>query len=487
MGSRRLLGDWCDGLADVTREAAGVGIESVPQVVPGVGRSLSGPRRLQRRRRRLDDGKGVEFLDDLGQVLEVANEGREGAGRVCLGGKVIPDALEGRESVPRGHDELQSRPARVLELPFQVPDADEALLDETPLAREVEFGFLQVPSSEVVRNPLRTERLLEAANPLSQGRIFNRGSEFRRSIQRSCDILQAHEAVVREDPQEFQELPFRVEIEFRVLCNRDLSLVRGLFRRTGLLGCDGQSLRLGRYFEHDSPSPVATRPMPPSTTSGKGIAAGLLKVVSAVGQSLSPSGSRHLGSWKKPFQKRPLPARESRGFVDVEEGTCYLLEEPKPVLAFRLLELAASERKACFCITRQSPERVRMEHRLGGTRCLWLSEIPGEGHVSGKALASLAKRIEDFVTEQGGRGLVLLDGLEYLVENNGFDSVLAFVEHLNEFVMTRQAVLLIPVSPKAIGEREVARLERDLKVPDVPGWLDEIERRVWAARLDEGT
>jgi Protein of unknown function (DUF835) len=170
--------------------------------------------------------------------------------------------------------------------------------------------------------------------------------------------------------------------------------------------------------------------------------------------------------------------------VDVEEGTCYLLEEPKPVLALRLLELAVSEGGACLCITRQIPDRVRLEYRIGGSSCVWLSEIPGEGHHSGKALAGLAKRIEDFLTAHGGRGLVLLDGLEYLVENNGFEAVLAFVEHLNEFVMARRAVLLVPVSPKAIGARELAMLERDLKVPDVVAWLDEIARRRWAAKLD---
>lgn len=172
--------------------------------------------------------------------------------------------------------------------------------------------------------------------------------------------------------------------------------------------------------------------------------------------------------------------------MEVDDGTCYLLEEPKPVLAFRLLELAAAKGTTCLCVTRQIPDRVRQEHRIGASSCVWLSEAPGEGHHSGKALAGLAKRIEDFLSAHGGRGLVLLDGLEYLVENNGFEAVLVFVEHLNEFVMTRGAVLLIPVSPKAVGAREVALLERDLKVPDVAAWLEEIDRRNWAARLDRG-
>lgn len=171
-------------------------------------------------------------------------------------------------------------------------------------------------------------------------------------------------------------------------------------------------------------------------------------------------------------------------FVDVAEGTCYLLEEPKPVLAFRLLELMVSWGWAACCITRQIPERARREHRLGATPCVWLSEVPGTDHHSGKALAGLAKRIEDFLNMPKGRHTVLLDGLEYLIENNGFEAVLAFVEHLDEFVMTRRAVVLLPVSPKALGAHEVAQLERDLDVPDVAAWLDEIDRGVWTDRLD---
>jgi len=57
---------------------------------------------------------------------------------------------------------------------------------------------------------------------------------------------------------------------------------------------------------------------------------------------------------------------------------------------------------------------------------------------------------------------------------------------MNEFVMTRRIVLPIPASRKALGTREVAMLERDLEVPDVVAWLDEIERRTWPACLENG-
>lgn len=169
--------------------------------------------------------------------------------------------------------------------------------------------------------------------------------------------------------------------------------------------------------------------------------------------------------------------------MDLEEGSCYLLKEAKPVLAFRLLRRAASQGTPALCITRQYPNYVRKENRLGEMPCVWLSESPGEDHQSGKALASLAKRIEEFLTTQGGRGFVLIDGLEYLVISNGFEVVLLFLEHLNEFIMARRAVLVVPSHPKAFDSRQMAMLERDMHVPDVQAWLDELDRGDWTDRL----
>ncbi|MEK6986537.1 MAG: DUF835 domain-containing protein, partial [Candidatus Thermoplasmatota archaeon] len=97
-------------------------------------------------------------------------------------------------------------------------------------------------------------------------------------------------------------------------------------------------------------------------------------------------------------------------------------------------------------------------------RILGLSHAPGEDVHSPTDLAALSRVIERFVEENRGRGVILLDGIEYLVTQNGFRDTILFVEHLNEFVMERQAILLLPMNPDVLPDREFALLERNLKV-----------------------
>jgi hypothetical protein len=173
--------------------------------------------------------------------------------------------------------------------------------------------------------------------------------------------------------------------------------------------------------------------------------------------------------------------------VRIAEGVGYLLEEPKPVLAFRILRMLERGGLPCLCITRIGPPEVaRRRIGLSSARPIWLSEIPGADHHSAKAIAGLAKRVEEFVDEHQGRGAIVLDGLEYLIQNNGFDATLLFVEHVNEFIMMHRASLLLSVSPKALEGIQLARLERDLEVPDVAAWTAELDRREWSQRLDRG-
>jgi hypothetical protein len=61
----------------------------------------------------------------------------------------------------------------------------------------------------------------------------------------------------------------------------------------------------------------------------------------------------------------------------------------------------------------------------------------------------------------------LIDGLEYVILHNGFQpTLLAFVEHLNEFIMGTQAIVLIAFRPQTLDPRELALLERNLQVLD---------------------
>lgn len=160
----------------------------------------------------------------------------------------------------------------------------------------------------------------------------------------------------------------------------------------------------------------------------------------------------------------------------VKRGACYVIKEKKPDISYRLFNMLTQSGLPGLVITRQYPDRVRRERGVT-SRVLWLSHTPGEDFHNPTAIGALAKLISNFVDENHGEAVVLLDGLEYLAVNNGFLQTLMFVEHVNEFVMQRASIILIPVSPDALEEKELALLERNVEVRDSPDIKTELDTR----------
>lgn len=170
--------------------------------------------------------------------------------------------------------------------------------------------------------------------------------------------------------------------------------------------------------------------------------------------------------------------------MELARGVCHLVKEKKPDFSFHVFRELVKTGVPGLCVTRQYPERVRREHGLKDNRIIWLSHTPGEDYHNPTALGVLTKAICKFIEDSGGEAVVLLDGLEYLIVNNGFLQTLMFVEQVNEFVMQRKAIVLLPVSPDALEEKELALLERNLEVIEAPLIRMEYETKQVSKLLD---
>jgi two-component system cell cycle response regulator len=176
---------------------------------------------------------------------------------------------------------------------------------------------------------------------------------------------------------------------------------------------------------------------------------------------------------------------DRRTSYSMSRGLCYLVKEKKPELAYQLLKQLLGDSLPGMVITRQYPDRVRADHALAPeVKVLWLSHTPGEDYHNPTAIGTLAKTISRFIEDAKGEAVVLLDGLEYLIVNNGFLQTLMFVEHVNEFVMQRKAIVVIPASPEALEEKELALLERNLEVMESPAVKMDLEMRRVSRLLD---
>lgn len=169
--------------------------------------------------------------------------------------------------------------------------------------------------------------------------------------------------------------------------------------------------------------------------------------------------------------------------VKIEEGLCYVVKERKPYLAYKLFSSAIAEGIPALCVTRQFPEKVREAFDLKDTRILWLSHTPGPDHHNPTSIGTLATLISSFI-ERYKKCYVLIDGLEYLVINNGFQQVLRFVEHINEQVMQSRSTVLIPISPNAFSEKELALLERNVETIEQPSMSLTLEKD-FASLIDQ--
>jgi hypothetical protein len=170
--------------------------------------------------------------------------------------------------------------------------------------------------------------------------------------------------------------------------------------------------------------------------------------------------------------------------MDIEKGVCYLVKEKKPEVSYRLFEVLLEQKLPGLIVTRQYPERVRRERGLTDVRIVWLSHTPGEDFHNPTAIGTLAKVLQKFIEDNNGEGVILLDGLEFLIINNGFLQTLMFVEHVNEFIMQHRGILLLPVSPETLEEKELALLERNIKVLESPALKTDLETREVSKLLD---
>lgn len=115
-----------------------------------------------------------------------------------------------------------------------------------------------------------------------------------------------------------------------------------------------------------------------------------------------------------------------------------------------------------LCITRRHPKGVRKKYGLEKTPIVWLTEEKAEDGLSLHALQDLSILISNFL-DKANHGIILLDGFEYLVTNNEFEPVLRFLQVNRNRVEAREAILITPISEKALSEKEAALIQREMQ------------------------
>lgn len=156
-------------------------------------------------------------------------------------------------------------------------------------------------------------------------------------------------------------------------------------------------------------------------------------------------------------------ARRSAKKYELRRGISYLVKEQKPDRSFDIFVDQVTHNIPGLCITRQYPATVRQEWGLEKTPIIWLSNQLGKVYVNPSNIGILGDTIIRFI-EKTDDSVVMIDGIEFLIVNNGFDKVLKMIHRVTEVVMEYRSRLIISIDPRALDTRELALLERNMEI-----------------------
>ena len=139
----------------------------------------------------------------------------------------------------------------------------------------------------------------------------------------------------------------------------------------------------------------------------------------------------------------------------VSQGCSYLCTAHE--LAFRVYSDLSFHGVPGICLTRDNPEELETKYGIHPENVVMISsrEMMGRRHVSN--LQEVNRVVSGFL-ENNVPPIVLLDGLEYLISRFEFDLVYTFIQELRSDFMEKRGILLIPVHPQTLSEREMALL-----------------------------
>ena len=152
--------------------------------------------------------------------------------------------------------------------------------------------------------------------------------------------------------------------------------------------------------------------------------------------------------------------RVARALPDLQPSSTYLVKEEASASAYQLFVRTVAAGRKGFCVTRVFPEKIREAYGLSGVPILWLSNVGKEETVRPKDLEKLSLSLEQFLGAE--KGVIIIDGIDYLITNNNFLTVLRLVQALRDQVAMNAGLLLVSVNPATLDEHQLHLLEREV-------------------------
>jgi PAS domain S-box-containing protein len=146
----------------------------------------------------------------------------------------------------------------------------------------------------------------------------------------------------------------------------------------------------------------------------------------------------------------------TRAAFNFEPGLIYLVDKRKRQDYMEVFADQVKHNIQGLCVTRQNPKKIREQYGLEKTPIIWLNsgDVPGESVIKPDNISGLAATIHKFMADAKD-GLILLDGMEYLMMRSSYETLLKFVHYLNDRVMQSNSRAIFCIDIQTIDERQL--------------------------------
>ena len=173
--------------------------------------------------------------------------------------------------------------------------------------------------------------------------------------------------------------------------------------------------------------------------------------------------SRYLKQKGRGFSQETMGRTKPRSerIIELEPGEAYLVTQGQN-RAMKIFTQALSKGHPGLCITRTYPDKLKESWDLDGAHVYWLTDDGTKARGAVQSLEDMEARIRKFL-EGADKGVILLDGLEYLFVQYSFTEVMKLLQGMRDAMPERGAKLIIPIDLLALVRRQRALLTREFR------------------------
>ncbi len=173
--------------------------------------------------------------------------------------------------------------------------------------------------------------------------------------------------------------------------------------------------------------------------------------------------SRYLKRKGSGFSQETMGRTKPRSerIIELEPGEAYLVTQGQN-RAMKIFTQALSKGHPGLCITRTYPDKLKESWDLDGALVYWLTHDGTKAKGAVQSLEDMEARVRKFLN-RADKGVILLDGLEYLFVQYSFTEVMKLLQGMRDALPERGAKLIIPIDLLALVRRQRALLTREFR------------------------